>query len=116
MNPKQVASPPLLTPEESKQLKEMLEAERSYYPADAFSPLLYRKLPKNEYNIICTSLEQKNRMDVYGKKLRSKHPNWPQDKLMRKVFEEFPSVKIQLKTNHEHRVPGAGEENPSGDN
>lgn len=111
-----VAREAQLSKEESQQLKEMLEAERDFYPKEEFSPLKYRKLPKNEYNIICTSLEQKQRMDAYGKKLRSKHPNWPQDKLMRKVFEEFPSVKIKLKTTNEHRVPGAGEENTSGNN
>ena len=105
-----------LSKEEATRLKELLEAERSFYPTEAFSPLMYRKLPQNEYNIICATEDQFKRMNVYGDKLRSKHPNWSQDKLMRKVFEEFPSVKIKLKTNHENGVPGTGEENTSGNN
>lgn len=104
----------MLTKEEAEALKTKLEAERNYFPKEPFKPLRFPKLP-HEYEIVCTSKEQFEAMDKYGKGLRKKHPSWKEEKVIRKVFEQFPSVKIKLKTNDESTVSGSSQENTSGD-
>lgn len=81
----------------------------SLYPKDPFSPLKFLHLPQ-EYNIHATE-DQYNRMNIAGAKMKKNHPDWPNAKLMRKVFELFPSVKISVK--HES-ISGAGTEDTSG--
>ena len=74
------------------------------YPKGEFDPKKYRVLP-SQYSIHCSSEEQYQQMTAHAKKLQLKHPTWPLNKRMRKVFEAFPSVKISLQ--HELHRPSS---------
>lgn len=108
---------PMLTAEDVSKLKAKLEAEKKplfNFPEGPFSPLHFRTLPKL-YEIICTSQEQFYQTEKLGKELKRKHRDWSDEKLMRKIFAQFPSVKIQLKKVDEQSISGAGQEDTSGD-
>lgn len=80
------------------------------YPSEPFNPLKFPRLPAN-YNIHATE-DQYKRMNELGCRFKKNHPKWSNEKLMRKVFEAFPSVKISIA--NEQSLPGTGEENSIG--
>jgi hypothetical protein len=112
---------PVLSKAEAEILKNKLMAEKEQreaferqFPEEPFSPLKFTRLPA-KYNMICIREGQIIEMETLAKNLRRKHPGWKDEKLMRKVFESFPTVKIQIKKD-EQSIPGTGEETASGDN
>lgn len=58
-------------------------------------PNTLRVLPA-KYNLVMGDPTIAERMHAFGSKLSAKHPNWKKERIMRKLFEAFPSVRIKI--------------------